>query len=110
MRLTSEVFVAALTRRLFADGSFAAVARRGASAAGAVFVSVRGRDGAVRLFGPAPQSLSETGAERRFTEETVADDAALARRLEREARFDPDFWLVDIETAEPERYLQIVSG
>lgn len=110
MRLTSELFVAALVRRVFADGNFAAVERRGASAAGAVFVCARARDGSVRLFGPAPQTLAEPDGERRFTEERIEGEEGLARRLEREARFDPDFWLVDIEVAEPERYLTVAAG
>ncbi|WP_062016511.1 DUF1491 family protein [Aureimonas sp. AU4] len=108
MRLTSEIFAAALTRRVFADGGFAAVVRRGAEAAGAVFVTVRGRDGSLRFYAPAPQTLAEPDGERRFTLEPESDDEALDARLRREARFDPDFWMIDIETDTPERYLAIV--
>lgn len=108
MRLTSEIFAAAMTRRVFADGGFAAVARRGAEAAGAVFIAVRGRDGALRFYAPAPQTLAEPDGERRFTLEPEGDEAALNARLEREARFDPDFWVIEIETETPERYVSIV--
>ena len=45
MRLTSDFWVSALMRRVFAEGGFAAVARRGASEAGAVFVVTRNRVG-----------------------------------------------------------------
>ncbi|MEP2580565.1 MAG: DUF1491 family protein, partial [Roseibium sp.] len=38
MRVTSEFFVSALVRRVFGEGGFAAVSRRGAPEAGAVFV------------------------------------------------------------------------
>lgn len=100
MRLTTEIWVSALTRRVFAEGGFAAVARRGATEAGAVLVAFRGRGGEIVLYAPAPQtSYGEAGAsERRFVEvPEIRDDEALGQRIEREKRFDPDFWLVEIE-------------
>ncbi|MEF2072996.1 DUF1491 family protein [Consotaella aegiceratis] len=108
-RITSELFVAQLVRRIFADGGFAAVERRGAAAAGAIFVVVRGRGREIALFSPAIQMLASDDGERRFMKEDVADEPALAGRFEREARFDPDFWLVEIETDEPERYLALAE-
>lgn len=109
MRLTSGFFVSHLTRRVFADGGFAAVSRKGADAAGAVFVISRLRDGKIALFGPASQTHASGEGDRRFMREVVGGDAELDRRFEREARFDPDFWVVEIETAEPERYIEIVE-
>ncbi|WAP69778.1 DUF1491 family protein [Jiella pelagia] len=110
MRITSELFVAQLVRRLFADGSFAAVMRRGADAAGAIFVVARSRDGGITLFGPAVQSLAEDDGGRRFMAEQAADEAALDARFLREARFDPDFWVVEIETDAPESYIDVVEA
>ncbi|KQT88220.1 DUF1491 family protein [Aurantimonas sp. Leaf443] len=111
MRITSDLYVSQLLRRLFSDGGFAAVERRGAEAAGAIFVVVRGRGGAVQLYGPAVQSMSGEREEgRRFMREAAGDDAALSARFEREARFDPDFWVVEIETDAPERYIEIAEG
>ena len=100
-RLTSEFFVSALVRRVFGAGGFAAVMRKGAAEAGAVFLVLRGRDGRSRLIGPAPQTgYDEEGAQaRRFA--VVADDlddADLERRIEREARFDSDVWFVELDT------------
>lgn len=100
MRLTTDFWVSALTRRVFAAGGFAAVVKRGATEAGAVFIVVRDRTGAVRLFGPAAQSEYQEGmvGERRFSEllATTDDDAAQAR-LDKERRFDSDIWVVEIE-------------
>lgn len=113
-RLTSEFFVSALTRRVFNAGGFAAVMRKGAAEAGAVFLVFRGRDGLCRLVGPAPQSGygeksgygeetgSGAGVGRRFS--VVAeglDDEALGKRIERESRFDSDVWFVELDTATP---------
>jgi hypothetical protein len=110
MRLTSEMFAAYVVRRVFSDGGFAAVVRRGADAAGAVFVVLRDREGAIRLLGPAPQSMVDEKGDRRFVAESVADEAALETRFAREARFDPDFWVVELETDRPDRYLTIVEA
>ena len=101
MRLTSDFWVSALTRRVFDRGGFAAVLRRGATEAGAIFLIVRERTGTVTLFGPAPQtSYDDTKPQERvFTQVLSTDDEGLvADRIARESRFDPDLWLVELET------------
>ncbi|MER8921640.1 DUF1491 family protein [Mesorhizobium sp. M0802] len=100
MRVTTEFWVSALLRRVFGAGGFAAVVKRGATEAGAVFVLSRGRLGDVSLFGPAPQTSydSDKPDDRFFTLLGAGDDAAaLDARLEREKKFDPDIWVVEIE-------------
>lgn len=99
MRVTSEFWVSAVTRRVFNAGGYAAVVRRGATEAGAIFVMVRSRDGTCSLYGPAAQtSYDEAGPqERRFAAVAEGDDEAIAARLEKESRFDPDLWLLEIE-------------
>lgn len=99
MRVTSEFWVSAVTRRVFNAGGYAAIVRRGATEAGAIFVMQRARDGTCRLYGPASQtSYDEAGPqERRFTAIAEGDDDAVAARLEKESRFDPDLWLLEIE-------------
>lgn len=104
MRVTSGLYVSALVRRVFAEGGFAAVARRGSESAGAVFIIVRDRMGAVALYGPAPQTgyADAKPDDRLFVRLPDADEEAVARRLERETRFDADLWLVEIEPAGPD--------
>jgi hypothetical protein len=101
MRVTSDLWVSALIRRVQSAGGFAAVLRRGAFEAGAVFIVSRSRLGEMKLYAPAPQAAyPEDGRpqERRFSQVLgQADEDALAARLEREARFDPDLWVVEIE-------------
>ena len=53
MRITSDLWVSALTRRVFAEGGFAAIVRRGATEAGAIFVITQDRLGTSTLFGLA---------------------------------------------------------
>lgn len=110
-RLTSDFWVKALVRRVYGDGGFAAIERAGAPEAGAIFVRVRGKGGAETLLAPAPQSLFETANsgerlfELRIAKGSGTDvDAVLAR----EAGFDPDMWVVEIETDHPETYIEIM--
>jgi hypothetical protein len=99
MRVTTDFWVSALVRRVFSGGGFAAVIKRGATEAGAVFVIMRDRMGAAVLFGPAPQTSYDTARpdDRFFARHDLADEQALDARLEKEKRFDPDIWVVEIE-------------
>ena len=110
MRITSELFVSQLTRRVFADGGYASILRKGADAAGAIFIVSRSRDGVLRLYGQVAQALAAADGTRMFAAEDAADDAALASKFAREARFDPDFWVVEIEIDRPETYLDMQNA
>lgn len=111
MRLTSDFFVTALVRRIFGEGGFAAVSRRGAAEAGAVFVSVDRLDGSHDLFGPAPQAFFPDQPDGRLFEPLLsgADRAAVEARLAAEARMDPDFWLVEVEARDGKVDLPLVE-
>lgn len=103
MRVTSAFFVSALMRRVFAAGGFAAVEKKGAEEAGAIFVRLLRRDGRLCLYAPAPQSSAMEAEDAppggRLFECRLdnADAQAVAALLERERRFDPDLWVVDLE-------------
>ena len=103
MRLKSGIWVSAYLRRCNVEGVFAAVRRRGAEEAGAVFIKVSRLDGTATLYGPAPQSAFDEAkpADRVFTAvlggESPAPEADIEARLTREIRFDPDLWIVEIE-------------
>ncbi|MEQ1942247.1 DUF1491 family protein [Mesorhizobium sp. VNQ89] len=99
MRVTTDFWVSALVRRIFADGGFAAVVRRGATEAGAVFVVLRDRMGGVTLFGPAPQTSYDAAKpdERFFVRHELDGESALDKFLEKEGRFDPDIWVIEVE-------------
>ncbi len=114
MRLKSALWVAAYLRRCQVEGAFAVVRRHGAEDAGAVFVRVSRLDGTSDLFGPAPQSALDTspGADRSFAASLAqqpAPDAAVEAKLEREMKFDPDLWIVEVEDAAGRNFLELVS-
>lgn len=99
-RVTSSFFVSALIRRVTSTGGFAAIVRKGADEAGGIYIAERGRNGTIDFFAPAPQSgYSDQGSgERQFQRVGhVVDDASLATFASSEAKFDPDFWIVEIE-------------
>ncbi|TDK37267.1 DUF1491 family protein [Rhizobium deserti] len=114
MRLKSEIFVAALTRRVFGMGGFAAVEHRGAEEAGAVFIRQRHRDGLETLYAPAPQNFfaqddGDEGGRKFETRLEKAEPEAVRDMLVRELRFDPDLWLVEFEIDDVAGLLDLVK-
>jgi hypothetical protein len=103
MRLKSGIWASAYLRRCNIEGAFAAVRRRGADEAGAVFIKLNRLDGTGILYGPAQQSVFDDArpADRLFTIVLGRDgpvaDAELEARLTREIKFDPDIWIVEVE-------------
>ena len=113
MRLKSAIWVAAYVRRCHVEGAFAAVRRRGAEEAGAIFIKLNRLDGTAELFGPAPQSAFEDSGpmDRAFSRclsgQPVAE-ADVEARLVREIRFDPDVWIVEVEDRAGRHFLDRV--
>lgn len=113
MRLTSEMFVSALTRRVFNAGDFAAVEHKGHETAGAIFIRQRLRNGLVNLYGPAPQNLAADDferSERRFEMRLKAVEQDEADQLiAKERRFDSDLWLIELEVETVEGLFDVIS-
>lgn len=112
MRLKTEIFAAALVRNVFARGDFAAIERKGAAEGGALFVRQSWRDGTETLYAPAPQSFfdeDDSGSrlfERRLDRQPRE---AVSDALSREVRFDPDLWIVALETEAIDGLLEIAT-
>jgi hypothetical protein len=115
MRLKSAIWVAAYIRRCNGEGAFAAVRRRGAEEAGAIFIKLNRLDGTSELFGPAPQSVFDGAhpSDRAFTRclgEQPVPEAKVEERLVREIRFDPDVWVVEVEDRTGRNFLDLVPS
>ena len=102
-RIKSSILVAAISRLANQNNGAAYISRRGSEEAGAIFITLYDRQSrSLSLYEPAPQALS---ADAHIGKDSRAftllgdglDDLALSERFEKEARFDPDFWVVELE-------------
>jgi hypothetical protein len=98
-------------RRSAIAGLDAVLRRRGAAEAGAIFVKVDHLDGTASLFGPAPQALvAADGMDRLFA--CILDRVPpldIEERMKREMRFDPDLWLVEVDSREGRHDLDLAA-
>ena len=100
-RLRLAVWVAAYMRRCSGQGAFVALSRHGDDSAGAIFIEVlhaRGSD----LWAAAP------GSNGRVFERVLDAGAAyeVAERIDKEAKFDSDLWLVTVEDRDGRSFLE----
>lgn len=111
MRLTTDIEVAGLCRRAENDGGFATVLRKGDRERGSLLliVSSRGRHHACL---ERTLSLKGTYEWARVGPEGTESAEKLAEFLEKQIRFDEDLWVVELDIADPERFIAetIVSG
>jgi len=109
MRLKSEIWVQAYLRRCQLENVPAMLVRRGDRDAGAIFIKICILDGRVKLLAPAPAGLDRADSERRwnvcFEGETVAEQEA-DLTISRQAEFDPDLWLIEIEDRQGRHFLE----
>lgn len=102
MRLRSDIFVSALTRRVFRARRFRRRGSQGRGGGGRGLPAAGFRDGTESLFAPAPQSFfdaDDSNHARLFEARMERTDAgAVTEAIARERRFDPDLWVVSIET------------
>ena len=99
-RLPAHVEVAAVMRRAEAEGGFATLLRRGDPDRGAVTLVLEKRG---EFCGILERELGSS-----FDYEWVfkpAGSESVAEFIARRERFDPDFWLIELDIAEPERFI-----
>ena len=94
-RLKSGIFVRALIRRAEVVGAQAYVVRKGSEEAGAVFIKVSRLDGTCTVLNQALTGDGERAWARPLGE--ACDDARAAAYFERQIKYDPDIWIVEIE-------------
>jgi hypothetical protein len=97
-RLRSGFFVRALIRRAEVAGAQAYVVRKGSEEAGAVFLKVSRLDGTCTVLNQATAGEGERVWARPLGDS--CDEAKAAAYFERQMRYDPDLWIVEIEDRE----------
>ncbi|HZW46708.1 MAG TPA: DUF1491 family protein [Microvirga sp.] len=107
-RLRSDFWVSAYLRRCGVEGVDAALRKRGAAEAGAIFVKVDHLDGTASLYGPAPQLFVEDSDERLFSPILQGvTRLEVEERMARELRFDSDLWLVEVDDRQGRHFLDL---
>ena len=94
MRLTADVWVSAYLTRLRLADIPAFVVRRGDATAGAVLVKLNTLDGRAAAY---QRSVDLMSGERRWVALTEGDEAEVDAALARQAEFDPDVWIIEVE-------------
>jgi hypothetical protein len=103
-RLPAKLEVSGLLRRIEADGGFATILHSGDAEGGALLLIVSSRG---RYVASLERILGMSGGyEWRPTgpsESAGSED--LLEFLAKRTRFDPDLWIVELDIAEPERFI-----
>jgi hypothetical protein len=94
-RLKSGIFVRALIRRAEVAGAQAFVVRKGSEEAGAIFLKISRLDGTCTVLNQARDGEGELVWARPLGE--TCDDARASAYFERQIKFDPDLWILEIE-------------
>lgn len=102
MRLKAEIWVKAYLRRVAGEAVSAVVVRHGDDDAGAIFIKIASRDGRAQVLAPAPGDDGDwmTGRDRRWFAafpDGGVEEAAADAYLARQARRDPDIWVLELE-------------
>lgn len=96
--LRSDIWCSAFVRRQNNIGNFCVVSRRGDAVAGQIWIEIDHLDGTVSLLTPAPGVERQTADrvfEKRFDR---ADPQTVKHRIAREIAFDPDLWLLALDS------------
>ena len=107
-RVATHIFIGALRRRVEAEGGTVTIVKRGERDAGAVLLLLRARDGGVRVMSRA--SIGDRAAWRELGAVDDERDPALAESLDRQRRYDPDLWLVELDIDDPARFIDTGDG
>ncbi|MFL6737964.1 MAG: DUF1491 family protein [Sphingomicrobium sp.] len=103
-RLSAQLEAAGLIRRAEAQGGFGAIIKRGDPDRGALILLIASRG---RHHACLERALSDDGC---YRWQTVgpgpeAEPGSLADWSQKRIRFDEDLWLIELDVAEPERFV-----
>ena len=105
-RLSSEMLVSALVRRVQAEGGFATVLQRGDSMAGAVLLECVDRGVRNVILERSSRPDGKDG----WHLVSITDAQKQVDWLTRRRDFDPDLWVVELDTPQAERFAAEILG
>ena len=97
-RLKAGIFVRALIRRAEVAGAQAYVVRKGVEESGAIFLKISKLDGTTTVLSQARRGEGELVWVKPLGE--AVDEAKAAAWFEKQIKFDPDLWILEIEDRE----------
>jgi len=108
MRIKAKIWTMAYIRCCSSEGVPAVIVRRGQDDGGAIFIKINSLDGDIALYGPAPASLGASRDDRLWVlcmGEGKVKEADAESYLLRQAEFDPDIWIIEVEDREGRHFL-----
>ncbi len=93
------MWVGALSRRVHAAGDFATVLHRGDDVAGSVVIVHRDRAGARRALARV------VGADQTYEWRVGASGDSVDDWVARQGRYDPDLWVIELDTPDLARFI-----
>jgi len=103
-RLATGLWVSALRRRVEAAGGFAMVIAKGDPEAGAVLLLLRDQNGEVSALSKVNAGDGKTSWQVLFDKRDDADEA-IREAIEKRKQYDPDIWIVELDVADPARFI-----
>lgn len=97
-RLKTGFFVRALIRRVEVAGAQAYVVKKGSEEAGTIFLKIARLDGTCTVLNQARAGEGELVWSRPLGE--TCDEARAKTYFDKQMKFDPDLWIVEIEDRE----------
>lgn len=106
-RLATHVWTSALLKRAANAGVFATVLRRGDPVAGAVILIARAPSGCVAAW--SRTTMGDGAAWTAAVEAQPGDEQAIDDYLARQARYDPDLWIIELVTGDIQPFIAELS-
>jgi hypothetical protein len=96
----TDLWVAAFVRRHNDLGEICVIVNRGDPIAGQIFIEIDHLDGRASLLTPAPSTARAPGDEDRIFVRRFAqvDPSKVTARVALERGYDPDLWVISLET------------
>ena len=108
-RLPAHVEAAALLRRVEADGGFGTILRKGDPDRGSLILLIYKRG---RFCGTLERELAADFTYRWALRQPPESDCSgrIDQFVGSRAQLDPDLWLIELDVAEPERFIAETTG
>nr|WP_255536339.1 DUF1491 family protein [Pacificimonas pallii] len=102
--MPTRLWLDGLRRNVTTNGGFATIIAKGEPVAGAVILILRGRDSHVSAW--ARTNLGDGTVDwRALVENEPEDSKKLEETLEKQRRYDPDLWLIELDIPDPAQFI-----